>query len=126
MPPNESVGLQAELERVQSAISGIERAKTRAFDAYARELVDEGTYLDTKKRLESEEKTLQDRLHLIRLQIAQQAHRQPAAKRYNHVRDVGEAMMALGETEPKRVNSWLREYIKVEFTEDRKFMITFA
>lgn len=125
-PENESTGLQAELERVQSTIDGIGRAKARAFDAYVRELTDELTYVDTKKRLESEEKSLQDRLHLIRLQIAQDARKRPTEATYQHVRDVGEAMLKLGETEQKRVNAWLREYVKVEFNQDRELSAKFA
>lgn len=126
VPDEQSAALHAALEAVQSAIDGIGRAKSKAFDAYIRNIADETTYQDARKRLDSEEKSLQDRLHLIRLQIAQEARKQPTKARYSHVRDVGVATMELGATEPKKVNLWLREHIKVEFSEDRKFVITFA
>lgn len=127
MPPaeeSEDCGLQAEHDRVQSAIAGIERAQARAFDAYIRELTDELTYLDAKKRLEGELGALEDRLHLVRLQIAQEAHRKPTVARYNHVREVGSAMLALGKGKPATVNAWMREYIRIELGEDRKLAVS--
>lgn len=126
LPENDSTALQAELERVESAITAITKARARALDAYVRELTDETAYQSVKNGLDREEKTLQDRLHLLRLQVATEARKQPTSERYQHVREVGKAMLEMGKAEQKRVNSWLREYIRIEFDADRKIAVNFA
>ena len=81
------------------------------------------TYQAQVKRLEARKRDLQDKLQAVDLQLAKHRRSDEQIKRWVTVKEVGREMIALGRDKPAEVNAWLREYIRVEFDENRKLTI---
>lgn len=113
-------GLEKEAAKLQSQIESLPGARSRAYSAYVDGLVDRDAYQSEVQRLEQRKKELQRQLSVLNDQLGARARLQAIQQRYDHVKDVGQAMIERGKTDPITVNRWLREYIKIRFGENRE------
>lgn len=113
-------GLEKEAAKVQSQIDTLPEARSRAYSAYVDGLVDRDAYQSELQRLEQRKKELQRQLSVLNEQLGASARLQEIQQRYEHVKDVGQAMIERSKADPITVNRWLREYIKIRFGENRE------
>lgn len=118
-----SEAIEQERQTLQKQLDGLPGAQERAFSAFVDGDVDKATYQAQVKRLEARKRELQDKLQAVDLQLAKHRRSDEQIKRWVTVKEVGREMIALGRDRPAEVNAWLREYIRVEFDENRKLTI---
>ena len=73
--------------------------------------------LDTRK------KELDANIRTLAGKQARIAHSEVMRQKYETIRDIGRGMIAMGKDNPATVNKWLREFIRVEFDENRKLTV---
>lgn len=115
--------IEQERQALQKQIDALPGAAERAYSAFVDGDVDKATYQAQMKRLDARKRELQDKLQAAELHLAKHRRSDEQVKRFTTVKEVGHAMMALGRDKPDVVNAWLREYIRVEFEENRKLTV---
>lgn len=122
-PDTDNAGIEQERQALQRQLDAIPQAQERAFTAFVDGDASKDAYQAQVKRLDARKRELQDGLHTVDMRLAQLASSEDRKRRWNSVKEVGRATIERGKTDPAVVNAWLREFIRVEFNEDRKLTV---
>lgn len=125
-PSIDADAIKQERQALQRQLEAIPEAQERAYSAFVDGDVGKDTYQAQVKRLETRKRELQDKMQTVDLKVAQLAQAETRQAKWNTVREVGRAMLDLAQDDPAKANAWLREYIRIEFGEDRQINILLA